>query len=185
MALTLIYRIILVECRHFHKEWHISCFLSEIIRIYKEDARGICDHVWTQPHFDKFLSSLRRNSVVAYIDVLFCRVTNLLEVFLPPVTIYFCFVFEGGLEIWLQIRINITDGQLHQYFQSIKTLCRFYQQFYEHQMSSFILFVLRLDLDVSLMIIKLDESRGIVDESSLNIAAIFFPWLLFVVKVES
>ena len=62
---------------------------------------------------------------------------------------HFYFVFEGRLEIWLQIRINITDGQLNQYYYSMKTFHRFYHQFDQDFMQSLINRILRLDLDFS------------------------------------
>ena len=185
MALTWIYWIVLVKCRHFHKECHISCSLSVSILIYKEDASDICDRVWTQHHFDKLLSFLRHDSAAAYIDVVVCRVTNLLEVFLPSFTIHFCFVFEGRLEIWLQIFIDITDGQLNQYFECLKTFHRFDHQFDQNYMFSLILFVFGADFNLPFMLIILNKSWGIEDECTLNIAARLFPWLLFVVELES
>ena len=185
MALTWIYWVILIKCRHFHKEWHVSCFLSPIVFSNQEDASSVCDHVWTQDRFDKFLSSLRHDSAVAYIYVLFCWVMNRLEVFLPCVTIYFYFVFEGRLEIWLQTLININYGQLHQYFECLKTFHRFDHQFDQNFMFSLILFVFGADFNLPSMLIILNKSRSIVDECALNIAARLLPWLLFVVELES
>ena len=76
MSLTRINWIVLVEGRNFHKKRHISCFLSPIVFSNLEDGSSVCDRVWTQDRFDKFGSSLRRNSGFAHIGKLTCRVTN-------------------------------------------------------------------------------------------------------------
>jgi hypothetical protein len=50
-------------------------------------------------------------------DKLVCRVTNRGQVVLPSFTVLLLVVFEGRLEIWLQMRINVTDRQLYEYLQ--------------------------------------------------------------------
>ena len=82
------------------------------------------------------------------------------------------------------MRINVTDRQLHQYLQCIKTFRGFYLYFYQNFMESFLLFVLRFNLDRSFVIIIFNEYRGIVDERTLYVATSFLPRLLFIVKVE-
>ena len=52
-------------------------------------------------------------------------------------------------------------------------------------MLPFVLFILGLDLHGALVIIILDEARGMVDVGVLDIAANLFPRLLFVVELVS
>jgi len=52
-------------------------------------------------------------------------------------------------------------------------------------MQTFIHFILRLNLDISSVLIIRDESRGIMNECALNRAANFLPRLLIVVELES
>ena len=52
-------------------------------------------------------------------------------------------------------------------------------------MKSLIRFVHRPDLDLSAVFIILHKYGGVVDESPLDRAARFCPWLLFVVNLES
>jgi hypothetical protein len=82
--------------------------------------------------------------------------------------VLFNFVFEGREEKWLKELIDVSDGQLHQNFQDIETFSRFYHQFYQHYVKSFIHFVLWLNLDVSPVLIIRDEAWGITDECALN-----------------
>ena len=51
-------------------------------------------------------------------------------------------------------------------------------------MQSSVLFVLRLDLDFSIVVIIRDEYRGIVDKCSLDRATRLLPRLLFVIELE-
>ena len=87
----------------------------------------------------------------------------------------FYFVFEGRSEKWLQMRINISDRQLHQNFEDVKTFGRLYLQFYQNYMQSFIGFILRLNLDFASVLIILDEYRGFADKCALNRAANLLP----------
>ena len=83
------------------------------------------------------------------------------------------------------MRIDISNRQLNQDFQDIKTFSRFYLQFYQHYMQSFLHFVLRLNLDYPSVLIILNEYRGIADKCALNRAANLLPRVLFVVNLES
>jgi len=80
---------------------------------------------------------------------------------------------------------DISNRQLDQDLEDIKTFCRFYLKFYKNYMKSFIGFVLRFNLDFLFVFIILDEYRGIVDKCALYRAANLFPGLLFVVELES
>ena len=51
-------------------------------------------------------------------------------------------------------------------------------------MQSSVLFVLRLDLDFSIVVIIRDEYRGIVDKCSLDRATRLAPRLHFVIELE-
>ena len=57
----------------------------------------------------------------------------------------------------------------------MKTLCRFYLQFYQYYMQSLIHFFLRLNLDSLFLLIILYKSRGIVDEGPLDRTANLLP----------
>ena len=81
--------------------------------------------------------------------------------------------------------VDISDRQLDQDLEDIKTFCRFYMQFYKNDMQSFISFVLRFNLDFLSFLIILDEYRGIADKCALNRSANLLPGVLFVVKLES
>jgi len=83
-------------------------------------------------------------------------------VFLPSFAILFYFVFEGRPEKWLQVRVDISDGQLDQDFN---------QDF----MESFIGFGRRLHRDFLSMVIVLDEYRSVVDERPLDRTANLLP----------
>ena len=81
--------------------------------------------------------------------------------------------------------IDISDRQLHQDFQDIETFSRFYLQFHQHDMQSFIHFVLWLNHDISSVLIIRDEYWSITNECALNRAANLLPGVLFVVELES
>ena len=81
--------------------------------------------------------------------------------------------------------VDISDRQLDQDLEDIKTFCRFYMQFYKNDMQSFISFVLRFNLDLLSVFIILDEYRGVADKCALNRAANLLPRVLFVVELES
>jgi hypothetical protein len=83
------------------------------------------------------------------------------------------------------MRIDISDRQLNQDFEDIKTFCRFYHHLDQNYMQSFISFVLRFNLDFLSFLIILDEYRGIADKCALNRAANLLPGVLFVVELES
>ena len=71
--------------------------------------------------------------------------------------------------------INISDGQLHEYLECIQTFRRFYDQFYQNYMQTFILLIFRFYLNFTVMIIILHKFRGIVDVCTLDRTARFFP----------
>jgi len=83
------------------------------------------------------------------------------------------------------VLINISDRQLDQDLQGIKTCHRFYLQFDQNYMQSLIHFVLRFNLNFQCVLIILDEYRCIADKCSLNRATNLFPRILFVVELES
>ena len=83
------------------------------------------------------------------------------------------------------MRIDISDGQLDQNLEYVKTLCRLDLQFHQNNVQSFISFGLRLNLDFHSELIILNEYRGIMDEYALNRAANLLPRDLFVVELES
>ena len=66
----------------------------------------------------------------------------------------------------------------------MKTLCRFYVQFYQNYMNSLIYFVLWFNLDCLFMIIILNECRSIAEKCALNRATNLLPRVLFVVELE-
>jgi hypothetical protein len=67
----------------------------------------------------------------------------------------------------------------------MKTFSGFDDQFDQNSVNPFIFFVLRPDLHGALVIIILDESRGIMDVGVINIATRLFPRLFFVVEFKS
>ena len=81
--------------------------------------------------------------------------------------------------------IDISDRQLDQDIEHIKTFGRLDLQFHQNDMQSFIAFVLRLNLDFHSVLMILDEYRGIVDICALKRATNLLPRVLFVVKFES
>ena len=83
------------------------------------------------------------------------------------------------------MRLDIRNRQFHKYFQGIKTFGRFYVQFHQYDMQSFIGFVLRFYLNFSPFFMILNKYRGVMDKCSLNGAASFLPGVLFVVELES
>ena len=80
--------------------------------------------------------------------------------------------------------IDISDRQLDQNLEHIKTFGQLDLQFHQNDMQSFISFVLRLNLDFHCVLIIRDEYRGIVDKCALNGAANLLPGLLFSVEFE-
>jgi len=96
-------------------------------------------------------------------------------VFLPSFAILFYFVFEGRPEKWLQVRVDISDGQLDQDFKCIKIFDRIYLDFNQDFMESFIGFGRRLHRDFLSMVIVLDEYRSVVDERPLDRTANLLP----------
>ena len=80
--------------------------------------------------------------------------------------------------------MNISDGQLHKYFQYMKTFHRVYLQFYQNFMQSSILFVLGLDLYRLFVIVISHELWGIINECTLDRTASLLPGLLFIVELE-
>ena len=81
--------------------------------------------------------------------------------------------------------IDICNWQLNQDFQYIKTFLRFYLHFDQNFVHSTILFVLRLNLNFSIVFIIFDEYRGIIDKYPLDRATRFLPRLTLVVELES
>ena len=82
------------------------------------------------------------------------------------------------------MRVDISDGQFHKDLQYMKTFQRFYLRFNQNFMHSLILFVLRLNLDFSIVIIICDKYRGIVDLCPLDRATRLLPGLPFVIELE-
>jgi len=66
------------------------------------------------------------------------------------------------------MQIDISDRQLDQDLENLKTFGRLYVQFYQNYMQSFIDFVTRFNLDCLSVFNILDEYRGIVDNCTLN-----------------
>ena len=87
----------------------------------------------------------------------------------------FYFVFEGRSEKWFQVRIDISDGQLDQDLEDMKTFGRLYMQFYQNYMQSFIGFVLRFNLNYLSVLIIIHKYWGIMDKCALNRATKFLP----------
>ena len=77
--------------------------------------------------------------------------------------------------------IDVSDRQLDQDFEDIKTFGGLYHQLYQNDVQSFIGFVLRFDLDSLFVFIVRDEYRCIVEQSLLDSAAYQIPRLPFVV----
>ena len=71
--------------------------------------------------------------------------------------------------------IDISDRQFDHDLEEIKTFCRFYRQFYQNYMKSFIRFVLWFNLNCPYVVIILDEYRSIVDKCTLNSTANLLP----------
>jgi len=104
---------------------------------------------------------------------------------MPFFAVLFYFIFERRSEKWLLIRIDISDRQLDQDLENMKTFDRIYLQFYQNYMQSFIGFVLWFNLNSLSVLIILDEYRGIVDKCALNRATDLLPGVLFVIELES
>jgi hypothetical protein len=80
---------------------------------------------------------------------------------------------------------DISDRQLDQNLEHIKTSGGLDLQFHQNYMQSFISFILRLNLDFHCVFIIRYKCRGIVDECALNGATNLLPRVLFVVELES
>jgi len=113
MSMTSEYWIVLVIRRNFYEKWHISCFLAPIIFINLEYESSIRDGVWTQECFYEFRSSSWKNSAFSHIGIHVSRVSNRRQVVSPFLLILFYFIFERRQEKWLQMRIDIRNGQLY------------------------------------------------------------------------
>jgi hypothetical protein len=94
------------------------------------------------------------------------------------------FVFEGRREKWLQIGLNVTDRQFHQYFECMETFLRLYDQHYENYMVALMHFSLGLDPNFLLLLNIVDEFGSVENEYVLDRAAKLRPWVLFVVVLE-
>ena len=163
MSLTLPHRVVLVERRNFHEEWHIACFLVPLVFADHKDASSVRDQIWTVEHFDEFGSSTGCNSGFCHIGKHVYWVSNRRQIILPFFTILFYFVFEGRPKKWFQVRIYICDRQLDQDIEDIKTFSRFYLKLYQHYMKSFIGSILWFNLNDPSMLIILDEYWGCID----------------------
>jgi len=179
------YGIVLVEGGKLNEERNVSNFFSVIMFINKIYLSSIFLFIRTIRHFDKFWSSLRHNSAFTDVCKLVCRVNNCWKVILPFLTVLFYFVSEGWSKKWLQKLINISNWQLHQDWQYIKTFGRFYFQLHESYVKSFIRFALRLNLDLLSALIILHKYRGVMNECALNRITRLLPRVLFVVELES
>ena len=81
--------------------------------------------------------------------------------------------------------IDISDRQLDQNLEHVKTAGRLYLKLQQNYMQSFIGFILRLNLDVHGVFIIRDEYRGVADKCALNGSTNLLPRVLFVVELES